>query len=65
MAITTLSEVKEFYGITGDKQEDNDLITALISRFTSIFESYCNRTSFESATYTDYLDSDGGYYIFP
>lgn len=65
MALATLDDVKNFYGITGDKDEDNNLIKALIDRFTSIFESYCNRTSFETATYTDYLDSDGGYYIFP
>lgn len=65
MALITLDDVKNFYGITGDKPEDNDLIEELIARYTDLFESYCNKISFEVATYTDYLDSDGGYYIFP
>ena len=65
MALCTLDDVKNFYGITGDKSEDNDLIKTLIDRYTDIFESYCNRISFETTIYTDYLDSDGGYYIFP
>ena len=64
MALTTLDDVKNFYGITGDKPEDNDLIEDLIDRFTSIFLNYCGRTSFSGTQYTDYLDGDG-YYLFP
>jgi hypothetical protein len=65
MALITLDDVKNFYGITGDRTEDNDLIENLILRFTSLFENYCSRISFEVQTFTDVLDGSSDYYLFP
>jgi hypothetical protein len=50
--------VKSFQGITGTKPEDDTLIEDLINRYTTMFESYCDR-KFKLDTYTEYYDGTG------
>ena len=51
-ALTTLDNVKNFYGMVGAKQLDDDLLEDLIDRVTESFQSYCNVTAFKQNTYT-------------
>ena len=65
MALVTLSKVKQY----GDQDtitnpERDDLLTTLINRVTTQFETYCGRT-FESAETTEYLDGGGIKFLFP
>jgi len=64
-ALATLDEVKNFYGMTGSKQTDDDLIEDLIDRTTQLFQTYCGVTSFKAADYTEYLDGEGSRFLFP
>jgi len=64
-ALATLDEVKDFYGMTGSKQTDDDLIEDLINRITQLFQTYCGVASFKATNYTEYLDGEGSKYIFP
>jgi len=63
-ALTTLDAVKEYYGMTGSKQSDDDLIENLIDRVTELFQSYCNVNAFKAKNYTEYLDGMGSKYLF-
>jgi len=56
MALTTREKVKSHLGITG--ATDDVLINQLIDEVSAGVELYCGRT-FESATYTEYLDGTG------
>ena len=42
MALCTLDNVKDFYGIEG--VSDDTLISSLIDDVSIVFESYCDRT---------------------
>ena len=64
-ALATLDEVKNFYGMTGAKQTDDDLLEDLINRITQSFQTYCGVTSFKAADYTEYIDGESSKYIFP
>jgi len=64
-ALATLEEVKDFYGMTGSKQADDDLIEDLIDRITQLFQTYCGWSSFKAADYTEYIDGESTKYIFP
>jgi len=63
-ALTSLDSVKNFYGMTGTKQTDDDLLEDLIDRITELIQSYCNVTNFKSTKYTEYLDGMGSKYLF-
>lgn len=63
-ALTTLEEVKNYMGMLGSKQDDDDLLEALIDRITDVFENFCNVTSFKETTYTEYYDGTGDKYLF-
>lgn len=54
LALTDLASVKEYLGITAST--DDTLIGNLITRAQSMIETYCNRDSFDSASYTEYRD---------
>ena len=64
-AFATLEEVKDFYGMTGSKQADDDLLEDLIDRVTQLFETYCGWNSFKAANYVEYIDGESTKYIFP
>jgi hypothetical protein len=57
-ALATLDEVKNYQGITGTKPEDDNLIEDMINRYTTMFESYCDR-KFKLETYSEYYDGTG------
>ena len=63
-ALTDLENVKNFYGMTGAKQLDDDLLEDLIDRVTEAIHSYCNVTAFKQNTYTEYQDGAGSKYLF-
>ena len=64
-ALATLDEFKNFYGMTGAKQLEDDLIEDMIDRMTQLFQTYCGVTSFKAADYTEYIDGESSKYIFP
>lgn len=64
-ALATLDEVKNFYGMSGSKQTDDDLIEDLIDRMTQLFQTYCGVNSFKATNYTEYIDGESSKYIFP
>jgi hypothetical protein len=63
-SLTDLENVKNFYGMTGSKQLDDDLLEDLIDRISEAIYSYCNVTSFKEKTYTEYQDGAGSKYLF-
>jgi len=56
MALTSLTKVKEFLRITDNN--DDTLLTNLISRVEKEVKEYCQR-DFEATDYTEYYDGDG------
>lgn len=55
MALCTLTEVKNYYGIA--KTTEDALLTVLTERVSQQIETYCDRI-FTSAEYTEYYDGD-------
>ena len=55
MALTTLDEVKQFYGIVGTEPDTDDLLESIIGWVSSLFDTHCNRT-FDEANYTEYFN---------
>ncbi len=63
-ALTTLDNVKDFYGISTALTTDDDLLEDLIDRVTESIESYCNVTHFKQNDYVEYQDGEGSKYLF-
>ena len=63
-ALCSLDEVKNFLGMTGSIQLDDDLIEDLCDRVTEIFTSQCQRDTFKVKSYTDYYDGESSEYLF-
>lgn len=63
-ALCTLDEVKDFYGMSGSVQEDDDLIEDNINRISKAFANECGVSQFKLATYTEYYDGPGGKFLF-
>jgi hypothetical protein len=60
MALTTLSDLKTFLGIT-DTSEDT-LLSLLITQVSDAIQEYCGRT-FGSSSYTEFYCGDGKPYL--
>jgi hypothetical protein len=62
--LCTLDEVKNFIGMTGSRQLDDDLIEDLCDRVTVIFERHCGRESFKDQSYTEFYDGENSEHLF-
>lgn len=56
MALTTLSSVKSYLGITGS--DEDTLLNTFITQATAVINKYCLRT-LEAAAYTEYYEGNG------
>jgi hypothetical protein len=64
MALTTLSGVNAYKGWTTGSDTTRDAqVTTMIDGISTRFETYCDR-KFNSATYTQYYDSDGSTHLY-
>ena len=63
--ICNLDMVKDYLGMQGAKQLDDDLITDLCGRVTKQFENYCGVTSFNAADFVEYHNGCGSKHLFP
>ena len=62
--LVTLDEVKKFMGMISSTSDSDDLIEDLISRISTLFESYMNRNIL-SREYTEDHDGKGAMVLFP
>lgn len=53
MALITLNEISQYYGIDAEDQDTKDVFEALADRVSDLAETYCNRI-FTAADYTEY-----------
>lgn len=58
MALVTVQQVKDYYGITGADHTEDALVSTLIDRISYMFATATD-TVFASATYTHQLDGNG------
>ena len=64
MSLTTLSGVNAYKGwTTGENTARDTQITAMIDGISARFETYCDR-KFNSATYTQYYNGEGGRHLY-
>jgi len=56
--LVTLDEVKDFYGKFGSTSQDDDLLEDIITRISTLIESYINK-NIKSRKYTEYYDGIG------
>lgn len=62
MALCTLTDVREYLGITGVDATANSVMTRLCDVVTTLFDTYCNRTLLETE-HTEYYSCYGTNYI--
>ena len=60
-ALCSLTDVKLFMGVTGANSDMDDLLSDIINRFSTLFETYIGRNIL-SRSYTETHDG-GGYYM--
>ena len=63
-SLITLSECKDFMGMSDSDSTTDDLLEDLINRVSILFESYMNRNIL-SREYTEYFDGKGESILFP
>lgn len=63
-SLCTLSEVKEFMGMTGSISETDDFLEDTINRVSALFESLMHRNIL-SRQYTEYSNGEGLLVLFP
>lgn len=63
MALASLDDIRNFYGLLGTGKDD-DLIEDLLDQVSKTIESFCDRT-FDSDTYTEYFDGKGSAWLHP
>jgi len=63
-ALCSLDEVKNYIGMVGSKQVDDDLLEDLSNRVTQLFTNFCERDTFKVKTYTEYYDGDASRHLF-
>lgn len=57
-ALCNIDDVKSHYEMVSNSNTD-DVLAELINTYTKLFCNECGRTSFKTATYTEYYDGNG------